>query len=98
MQNRWGPSMRWTPSDKYKQESQLKVIVFLIIIVVNFFCLWFLFSFIGIENIQPIGFTDSFGYVLPPKWVFLVTVFIALIEFVALTTLFPLEKKGKLRY
>ena len=70
----------------------MKVLVFLIIIVVNFFCLWYLFSFIGINGVQPIGFADSFGYVLPPKWLFLLTVFIALVEYVVLTTLFPIKK------
>ncbi len=73
----------------------MKLIVFLIVMTTNFFCLWFLFAFLGVEGIQPIGFTDYFGYVLPPKWLYLLTVFIALIEYVVLTTLFPFEKKRK---
>ena len=70
----------------------MRVIVFLLITIINFFCLWYLFSFIGINGVQPIGFEDSYGYVLPPKWLFLLTVFIALVEYVVLTTLFPMKK------
>ncbi len=55
--------------------------------------MWFLFSFFGVGGIQPVGFMDYFGYVFPPKWLFLVSLFISLIEWVTITTFFPLQHK-----
>ena len=72
----------------------MKIIIFLIMSIINYFCLWLIFAFLGIDSVQPIGLADSFGYVLPPKWLLLLTVFISLVEYVALTTLFPLKKNG----
>lgn len=55
-------------------------------------------SFFGIDDLQPIGFKDSFGYVFPPKWLILLAVFISLIEYVVLTTLAPLGQKTKFKF
>jgi len=76
----------------------LKTSIFIFILLLNYFCLWFLFSFLGVNGVQPIGFEDSFGYVLPPKWLILLAVFISLVEYVVLTTLAPLGPKTKFEH
>jgi len=70
-----------------------KTLIFLVILVINYLCLWFAFSILGIENVQPIGFRDTFGLVFPPHWLLLVTAFLSLVEYITLTTFFPLSSK-----
>ena len=75
------------------EEFQVKVLVFLTIVIVNYLCLWYLLSFIGINGVHSIGFQDSFGYVFPPKWFHLLIAFVSITEYVVLTTFFPLKKR-----
>jgi hypothetical protein len=77
------------------EEYQVKVLVFLTIVIVNYLCLWYLLSFMGINGVHSIGFQDSFGYVFPPKWFFLLIAFVSIIEYVVLTTFFPLKKDAR---
>ena len=75
------------------KDFKLKFIYLLIIIIVNYLCLWFLFSLLGIKGIHPVGFKDSFGFVLPPNWFIMVITLFSLAEFMVLTTFFPFRNK-----
>jgi len=75
------------------KDNQIKVIILFVIVVFNYVSLWFLFSLLGINGIQPIGFKDSFGLVFPPNWFILVITLFSLVEFVVLTTFFPFRHK-----
>ena len=71
----------------------LKSLIFILILIINYFSLWFLFWFFGIDGMPQVGFEDSFGFVLPPKWLILLAVFVSLVEYVVLTTVAPLGRK-----
>ena len=78
------------------KDCQLKVISLLIIIIVNYLCLWYLFSLFGINGIHAIGFKDSFGFVFPPNWFIMVIILFSFAEFMVLITFFPFMNKSKL--
>ncbi|MEJ2055548.1 MAG: FlgD immunoglobulin-like domain containing protein, partial [Calditrichaceae bacterium] len=44
------------------------------------------------NNVHPIGFTDAYGYVYPPAWLFFITLFLSIIEYAALNTVFTIKK------
>jgi hypothetical protein len=72
---------------------RIKAILLFIIVIINYVCLWYLFSMLGINEIHPIGFKDSFGLVFPPNWFILVITIFSLIEFIVLTTFFSFRHK-----
>jgi hypothetical protein len=70
----------------------MKIVVIPVILIINFFCLWYFFAFLGVNNVHPIGFTDAYGYVYPPAWLFFITLFLSIIEYAALNTVFTIKK------
>lgn len=78
----------------FKKDYQLKILTLLIIIIVNYLSLWYLFSLIGINEIQPIGYMDFYGLVFPPNWFILIITFFSLAEFTVLITFFPFRNNN----
>lgn len=78
----------------FKKDKQIKILLLFIIVFVNYLCLWYVFSLLEINGIQPIGFKDSFGFVFPPYWFALVIGLFSCAEFIALTAFFPFGSKS----
>lgn len=72
----------------------MKIIVFPVIVIVNFVCMWFLCGFLGFHGIKPIGSVDAYGYIFPPGWFLLLILLLSLIEYITLRTLFSLKQSS----
>ena len=75
-----------------EQELIVKLLVIPVIVIINYLSMWYVCGFIGLDGIKPIGCIDAYGYVFPPNWFLVVILFLSVVEYVALITLFTLKQ------
>jgi len=77
-----------------KKKSLLIITRFILFFLFNYLFFWYLLSQMGVEEIRPLGYKDSFGYFLPPYWFDLFIAFMTLLCYLICSGIYDLWKNS----